>query len=218
MPKAPPSKGIIAVYKPVGMTSHDVVNVIRRMTGERRVGHAGTLDPLASGVLVVGIGREATRKLGEVVKKEKEYLATVRLGAFSTTDDEEGEKTEIAVSQKPSRRDVKKLLAGFVGIISQVPPRFSALKLGGKAAYKLARAGKEVSLAARKVEIKEIEFVSYRFPLIKLRVVTGPGVYIRSLARDIGEKLETGGYLAALERTRVGDFKKRDALKPFNLL
>jgi tRNA pseudouridine55 synthase len=153
--------------------------------------------------------------LGEVVKKEKEYFATVRLGAFSATDDGEGQKTEVIVSRKPSRKDVQNAIAGFMGVIPQIPPRFSALKRGGKVAYKLARAGKEVVLSPRKVEIKEIKLVSYHFPLIKLRVVTGPGVYIRSLARDIGDKLKTGGYLAGLERTRVGDFKKRDARKLF---
>lgn len=206
-------KDIFAVYKPVGPTSHDVVERIRKMTGVKKVGHAGTLDPLAKGVLVVGIGREATKKLHEAVQKEKEYIAKIRLGATSATDDEEGEKTAIAVRRKPSAAEVRKAALGFVGSILQTPPVFSAVKIRGKEAYKRARRGEEVELKPRPVEIKKIEVLGYRWPHLRLKVTTGPGAYIRAFARDIGEKLEVGGYLAALERTRVGEFKKEYAVR-----
>ena len=197
---------IFAFYKPKGITSHDAVNLVRRKTGERRVGHAGTLDPLASGVLVIGVGREATRRLGEIEKQEKEYEALLRLGISSTTDDEEGEKKENTVKEIPQLEKIEGILKDFEGEISQVPPIYSAIKIKGKAAYKYAREGKKVELKPRRVLIKEIKILEYKWPFLKLRVVTGPGVYVRSLARDLGEKLGTGGYLADLLRTRVGEY------------
>lgn len=208
---------IFAIYKPVGMTSHDVVDRVRRATGERRVGHAGTLDPLARGVLVIGVGREATQRLGEVVKKEKEYVAKIRLGATSTTDDAEGELRGCFISSHPKVRppaieDIEKTKKKFVGKILQTPPRYSAVKIRGKEAYKRARKGEDIELQPREVEIKEYEIISYEWPILEIRVVTGPGVYIRSLARDIGEALGVGGYLEDLERTRVGEFTKDKAL------
>lgn len=203
----------VAVYKPKGITSHDVINTLRHITGERRIGHAGTLDPLASGVLVVGIGREATRKLGEIVAKEKEYVATVRLGTESVTDDEEGDK-RIINSQFSiiNLSTISDQLSNFRGKILQTPPVYSAVKVSGKAAYKRARKGEVVKLKPREAEIKEIEILKYRWPDLTFRVVTGPGVYIRSLARDLGRALGTGGYLADLERTRVGEFTKERAI------
>lgn len=206
------SSQIFAILKPKGITSHDVIDKMREITGIKKIGHAGTLDPLASGVLVIGIGREATRKLSEMVKKEKEYLATVKLGLISTTDDEEGEKREVDVSEVPSVEQVRAVVRGFEGKISQVPPAYSAVKVKGKEAYKRARRGEKVELKPRMVEIKKIEIEKYEWPYLKLRVVTGPGVYIRSLARDIGKSLGIGGYLTELERTRVGDFTKGKAL------
>lgn len=203
---------IIAVWKPKGPTSHDVINQIRKITGEQKVGHAGTLDPLASGVLVVGIGRAATKELKKAVGSEKEYLATIRLGMTSTTDDEEGKKTIIS-DQLPVTGDrLKEKIQKFVGKIEQVPPAYSAVKVKGQEAYKRARKGERVELEPRRVEIKNIETLEYRWPLLKLRVITGPGVYIRSLARDIGNGLGVGGYLFDLERTRVGDYTKNRAL------
>jgi len=176
------------------------------MTGERRVGHAGTLDPLAEGVLVVGIGREATKKLATEVKKEKEYVTEIKLGETSTTDDEEGKKTKIK-SQKAKIKDIEKSLQKFKGIIWQTPPLYSAVKVKGREAYKYARKGKEVKLEPRKREVKGIEILEYEWPILKLRIVTGAGVYIRSIARDLGEELRTGGYLKNLVRTRVGEYK-----------
>ena len=208
-----PSEGIFAVYKRVGMTSHDVVAVVRRSTGQKRVGHGGTLDPCAKGVLVIGVGRPATKQLGQIVAKEKEYVTRIKLGWRSTTHDREGEKEEISVSAIPSIEQVREALETFRGVISQRPPRFSALKIGGRPAYKFARAKKPVDLAAREVEVQEIELLSYAWPIAEVRMVTGPGVYVRALARDLGETLGTGGYVEELERTRVGSFTADQALR-----
>lgn len=205
-------KGIIAVWKPAGISSHDMINRVRRASGIRTVGHAGTLDPLARGVLVVGVGRAATRQLAAIVRRDKEYRATVRLGMTSSTDDEEGEKTTHAVIVIPARETVDAAARGFVGAIMQTPPLYSALKIKGKPAYAYAREGNNITMQARPVVIKEIEVLSYAFPDIRARVVTGAGVYIRSLARDIGAALGTGGYLADLERTRVGEYTKEQCI------
>lgn len=201
---------IFAVYKPKGPTSHDIVDKVRKLTGEKTVGHAGTLDPLASGILVVGVGREATKRLHEAVGAEKEYIADIIFGAESTTDDAEGEKTPIVSTAEPSEAQIKAALQNFKGEIMQLPPQYSALKVGGKTAYSLARKGKVAPLEPRKVLIKEIEILEYRWPHLKIRVITGPGVYIRALARDLGRTLKVGGYLSDLERTRVGEFTKEN--------
>lgn len=210
---AVPTEGIFAVYKEEGMSSHDVVHKVRKATGQKRVGHAGTLDPCAKGVLVVGVGRAATKRLGEVVGTEKEYVTRVRLGWRSTTDDREGTKDEVQVSQIPSEERVREALAGFAGVISQRPPIYSALKIGGRPAYKLARAKKKIDLSERQVEAKEIEMIKYEWPYVEIRLVTGPGFYVRSFARDLGEALGTGGYVEMLERTRVGAFTSEQALR-----
>lgn len=207
------SGDIVAVYKDEGMTSHDVVDAVRRCTGEKRVGHAGTLDPCAKGVIVVGVGRAATRTLAAIVGKEKEYVVRVKLGWRSTSDDREGQKTQVPVSQIPSEDQIRQALKSFEGTISQRPPAFSAIKVGGRAAYKLARAHRPLDLAARQVEAKQIELLGYAWPFVDLRLVTGPGFYVRSLARDLGEMLGTGAYVEVLERTRVGTYAKENALR-----
>lgn len=203
---------IFAIYKPKGPTSHDIIDEIRKITGERRVGHAGTLDPLARGVLVIGVGREATKKLNEVVKKEKEYIAEIKFGEESSTDDEEGEKTACEAKLIPDAEQINSVVKTFCGIVEQAPPAYSAIRIGGKKAYELSRRGKPPEMKPRKVEIKKIEILNYKWPILKIRVVTGPGVYIRALARDIGRKLSVGGYLVDLERTRVGEFTKEKAI------
>ncbi|MDD5566826.1 MAG: tRNA pseudouridine(55) synthase TruB [Patescibacteria group bacterium] len=203
---------IFGIYKPAGPTSHDIIDRIRRITGIKKVGHAGTLDPLAKGVLVVGLGREATKQLAKVVTKEKEYLATVQLGEESTTDDAEGEKTKMAFDRFPIAEEVRAALEKFRGEILQTPPIYSAIKIKGRAAYKYARQGQAVRLEPRPVLIKKIELLDYNWPELKIKVVTGPGVYIRSLARDIGKNLSTGGYLKELERIRVGEYRKEGAI------
>ena len=205
--------GIFAAYKPKGITSHDVVDIVRKKTGVKRVGHGGTLDPLAEGVLVIAVGRENTKKLDEYVKGGKEYIAEVFLGDNSETDDSEGEKTEVNKKIKPNLIDIKTEIKQFVGKISQTPPIYSALKLQGQPAHRRVRKGQEIKLEPRVVEIQEIELLSYEYPIIKLKVACGPGVYIRSIARDLGEKLETGGYLKSLVRTRVGEFQLQNAIK-----
>ena len=201
-----------AVYKPKGPTSHDVVNKVRKITGVKTVGHAGTLDPLASGVLVIGVGKDATRALKEVVQEEKEYVARIKLGEESVTDDAEGEKKVHKVSVPPTRGEVEDATSKFCGNILQMTPVYSAAKVRGKRSYKHARQGRPISPGARQVEIKEIETLKYEWPYLTLRVVTGSGVYIRALARDIGRELKTGGYLFDLERTRVGEFTKEKAV------
>lgn len=199
-------ENIFAVYKPKGPTSHDIVDELRKITGIQKIGHAGTLDPLAEGVLVVGIGREATKKLNEIVAKEKEYEANIFLGEESSTDDAEGEKIGHEIQKIPSREEIKNILKSFLGVIEQVPPQFSAVKIGGKTAYSIARKGKTITLKPRKVEIKNIQIRKYEFPHLDIGVTCGPGAYIRALARDIGKKLNTGAYLSGLVRTRVGQY------------
>lgn len=210
--------GIFAVNKPKGMTSHDVVNQVRRITGVKRVGHGGTLDPLASGVLIIAVGRENTKQLDTFVKGEKEYIAKIRLGFHSSTDDEEGEKSPVVVEQIPTSKEVEVAVTSFIGKIQQIPPIYSALKISGTPAYKIARRREKSGskdlpvLKAREVFIKDIKILKYEFPLLEIKVNCGAGVYIRSLARDIGEKLKTGGYLKELTRTKVGKFGLKDCL------
>lgn len=205
-------KGIYAIYKPKGPTSNKILSQIKKITGEKKVGHAGTLDPLAQGILVIGIGREYTKKLRDMVNKEKEYIAKIKFGATSTTDDAEGEIVKFKVDKKPALKDIKEIIKKFIGNIKQEPPQFSAVKRQGKEAYKYARKGEKIQLGFRDIEIKDIEIIKYKWPYLEIKVITGPGAYIRSLARDIGKELKVGGYLASLERTRIGDFDKKKAL------
>jgi tRNA pseudouridine55 synthase len=198
----------LAVYKPKGPSSNQYLNRIRSLLNTKKIGHAGTLDPLASGVLVIGIGREATKQLSSLIKTDKEYIAEIKFGQCSTTMDEEGEK-EIKCEKKPEKFNlgiIKKELEKFIGEIKQMPPKYSALKINGQSAYKLARKGKDFDLKARIVNIYNIEVLKYEWPYLKSKVHCGSGVYIRSLAHDLGASLQVGAYLSNLERTRVGDF------------
>jgi tRNA pseudouridine55 synthase len=198
--------GVFAFYKPKGPTSNAFLNQIRRLTGVKKVGHAGTLDPLASGVLVVGIGPTGTKRLADLAGGEKQYIAKIKLGFESASDDEEGEKKEINPLLKPSREEIEQAFPKFIGEIKQVPPALSAVKVRGEEAYKRARRGEIFNVGAHSVEIKEIEILDYDFPYLTISVTTGPGVYIRSLARDLGRELGTGAYLTELERIRVDNF------------
>ena len=175
---------IIAVNKPKGPTSNQILSQIKKIIGIKKVGHAGTLDSLASGVSIIAIGRDSTKKISEEVKKEKEYIAKIKLGETSETDDEEGGKTVWGGVKVPEVSKVSKVLENFIGKIKQIPPIYSAIKVSGQESYKLARRGKPVKLKPREVEIKNIEILSYEYPLLKIKIITGPGVYIRSLARD----------------------------------
>lgn len=201
--------GLVVVDKPGGMTSHAVVARVRRTLGTRKVGHAGTLDPMATGVLVLGVER-ATRLLGHLMLTEKAYTATVRLGATTTTDDAEGEVTAATDASHVTEEQVREALLAFSGDIDQVPSTVSAIKVDGKRAYALARAGEEVELKARRVTIHEIEADGVRrergFLDLDLRVRCSSGTYIRAIARDLGAALGVGGHLTALRRTAVGPF------------
>lgn len=205
-------EGVFSINKPRGISSQRAVQIVkywaRRKTGDKniKVGHAGTLDPLATGVLVIAVGREHTAKIDTFVSAQKEYIGEVFLGKISTTDDAEGEKENVNVDRKPSREEVEKAVQSFVGDIAQTPPAYSAIKIDGQEAYKRVRRGEDVAMESRTVRIDAIEIISYKYPMIKIRVTCGKGTYIRSLARDIGEELKTGAYLASLERTRVGEF------------
>ncbi|MCX6781369.1 MAG: tRNA pseudouridine(55) synthase TruB [Candidatus Magasanikbacteria bacterium] len=203
---------IIALYKPVGPSSNQMLTKVKRAINIKKIGHAGTLDPLASGILVVGIGREATKQLWKPEFGEKEYETVITLGAYSTTDDSEGEKTLQLVTEIPTREMVETVINKFVGSFIQQPPTFSALKINGVPAYSLARKGKMVTLGGREVTIHSIELLSYEWPYIALRVHCDSGTYIRSLARDVGAELNVGGFMSSLVRTRVGPFLLKDAV------
>ena len=210
-PAGPAPDGLVVVDKPGGWTSHDVVARLRRLARTRRVGHAGTLDPMATGVLVVGVGR-ATRLLGHLSGTDKSYLATVRLGVVTGTDDAEGEVLRTASAAGVDRAAVLGALAGLTGEIEQVPPQVSAVKVAGRRSYALARAGQRVELAARRVSVHRLAVTGLRRPAdgdvldLDLEVDCSSGTYVRSLARDLGERLGCGGHLTALRRTRVGAF------------
>jgi tRNA pseudouridine55 synthase len=201
--------GLVIVDKPGGMTSHDVVARIRRMAGTRRVGHAGTLDPMATGVLIVGV-EKATRLLGYLSLTEKEYVVTIRLGQSTTTDDGEGEPSGGAPAAGVSAETLRAEVAKLTGDIWQVPPAVSAIKVGGQRAYKLTRAGAAPDLAARPVTVYEFTITGIRPAGERLdldaTIRCSSGTYIRALARDLGAALGTGGHVTALRRTSVGPY------------
>jgi tRNA pseudouridine55 synthase len=211
--KRPDLNGILVVDKPLGWTSAYVCRLIRSRTGGAKVGHAGTLDPLATGVLVICLGR-ATKRIPDLMDETKHYLATVDLSRTSTTEDLEGELKEVIVERQPSAEAVGQACAAFVGPIMQTPPMHSAVWIDGERAYKKARRGEQVAVRARPVVIDAITIVSYEWPMLVVDVQCRKGTYIRSLARDIGERLGTGGMLTALRRTRAGAFGVEDALSP----
>lgn len=202
--------GILLIDKPKGWTSFDVVakirGIIRKQTGQKKpkVGHTGTLDPLATGLMIVVVGKY-TKRAEEFSKLDKVYEVVMRLGQTSTTADDEGEKTVVS-DVKPELTEIQEALRSFVGDIRQIPPIFSAMKVNGQRAYKLARAGKEVRLEPRPVTIHSIELTGYRYPEVKFTAHVSSGTYIRSLVVDIGEKLGTGAYMSDLRRSKVGGF------------
>jgi tRNA pseudouridine55 synthase len=210
--------GLVVVDKPAGMTSHDVVGRCRRLFGTRKVGHAGTLDPMATGVLVVGIER-ATKILGLLTATDKSYAATIRLGQTTSTEDAEGELLQTVPAENVTDAAVDQAVAGLRGDIDQVPSAVSAIKVDGQRAYKLVREGKSVELAARRVRIDRFEVLATRrhpeVPAglvdVDVEVDCSSGTYIRALARDVGAVLGVGGHLVALRRTRVGRFALDEA-------
>jgi tRNA pseudouridine55 synthase len=213
---------ILLVDKPSGWTSFDVVAKIRGWRRHQytingikptkrylKVGHAGTLDPFATGLLVILLG-DATKQAESFLKLDKVYETAIILGFTSTTGDPEGEITSCS-SVQPSQAEVLSVLARFTGTIRQRPPAFSAIKIGGQRAYKLAREGKAVEIPERTVTIHSLELLEYAYPLVKVRAHVGSGTYIRSLAADIGTALDTGAYCQSLRRTRIGDWDIQDA-------
>src|SRR4051794_13974295 len=203
---------LLVLDKPGGMTSRDAVDrALRWFPRGTRVGHTGTLDPLATGVLVLCVG-SATRLTEYVQQMEKTYHTTVRLGARSDTDDADGTVTPVEEAVAPTREQLEACLQGFLGEIEQVPPAFSAAKVMGRRAYDLARRGEEVTLQPRKVQVYGIDVRRYEYPEVDLEVRCGKGTYIRSLARDLGQRLGCGGLVQVLRRTRVGPFDAADAV------
>ena len=201
--------GLVVVDKPAGLTSHDVVARVRRLSGTRKVGHAGTLDPMATGVLVLGVNR-ATRLLGHLLLKDKTYDATLRLGSSTTTDDAMGEVVSTASTEGLTEEAVLTALGAFVGTIDQVPSSVSAIKVDGRRAHERVRAGEEFELESRSIRVDSIEVHEIREAEsgidLDVSIRCSSGTYIRSIARDLGARLHTGGHLVALRRTAVGPF------------
>jgi tRNA pseudouridine55 synthase len=211
---------VLLIDKPKDWTSFDVVAKIRgtlrgilqpaETKTKVRVGHAGTLDPLATGLLIILVGK-ATKRQDEYMKKDKVYEVTMCLGTTTQTGDAEGEKNHVS-DARPSKPDIEKALQKFTGHLSQIPPAYSAIKIDGQRAYKLARAGKEVKIKPRKVTIYSIEQIEYEYPELKFTTEVSSGTYIRSLVTDIGEHLETGAYMTDLRRTKIGQFDVKNAM------
>lgn len=202
--------GIINVYKESGFTSHDVVAKMRGICGQKKIGHTGTLDPAAVGVLPVCLGL-GTKLCDMLADKDKEYVTELLLGTVTDTQDTTGTELE----RRPvtaTEEEVRRAILSFLGAYDQVPPMYSALKVNGKKLYELARSGVEVERKARRVQILELEILEIHLPVVRMRVVCSKGTYIRTLCADIGEQLGCGGTMQSLERTRVGNFRKEEAL------
>lgn len=204
--------GFILIDKGSGPTSHDVVAALRRITGIKKIGHAGTLDPLASGLLICAIGRSATKQISSVMKQDKVYEVEMILGAVSDTYDSQG-KIESRSERIVEREELLAILEKFKGKQEQVPPMYSAKKVAGKKLYELARQGVEIERKPCSIEIKTLELIDYQWPTLKLVVECSTGTYIRSLVHDIGQSLGVGAYMSALRRTSIGDFKIEQALR-----
>ncbi len=207
---------VVLIDKPKEWTSFDVVGKIRsklrQETGQKvKVGHAGTLDPLATGLLIILIGK-ATKRQDSYMKQDKVYEVSLKLGQTSTTADEEGEKTTVS-DVVPSQTEVEEAVHSFIGEISQIPPAYSAIKIDGQRAYKLAREGKEVTIEPRQVTVYTIDDLRYEYPMVYFTTKVSSGTYIRSLVTDIGHALQTGAYMTDLRRTSIGEFTVADAQK-----
>jgi tRNA pseudouridine55 synthase len=204
--------GFLLVNKPEGITSHDVVDRLRKITGVKKIGHAGTLDPFATGLLILAIGRESTKKIDEFVKKDKQYIADIQLGAKTDTYDKTGKLTYVQFEKDLSENKIKKVLFDFVGEIEQTPPMYSAKKMKGVKLYEMAREGVEIDRKPIRIKIHDIDLLNHESQTLRIDVKCGPGTYIRSLANDIGEKLGCGGYLKGLHRIAIGGFKVKQAV------
>ena len=220
--------GFLLIDKPAGPTSHDVVDRVRRITGQRRVGHAGTLDPFATGLLIVGVERGATREMQKLSGLDKTYVATFVLGAMSDTDDKEGKIEKVGDASSLTSEQISEAMKPFVGEIDQIPPAYAAIKINGKKMYEAARAGKPIEAPPRHVRVDRFELLEYLPParggnegggsiehdLTRIRVVIdcSSGTYVRSLARDLGKSLGVGGYAEELRRTRIGVFETKESI------
>jgi tRNA pseudouridine55 synthase len=206
--------GILLIDKPAGISSFGVVARVRwslsQIVGKKvKVGHTGTLDPFASGLMIIVVG-EYCKRAGEFSKLPKSYEAQARLGQVSSTGDPEGEITDVSARQ-PTKEEISAAIQPFIGEIQQTPPAFSAIKINGQRAYKLARAGQAVEMPSRTVTISRLELSDYSYPMVSISCDVGSGTYIRTLVQDIGEKLGTGAYTTALRRTKVGQWDIADA-------
>lgn len=199
-------EGFLLIDKPAGMTSHDVIARLRRLTGISRIGHAGTLDPFATGLLIVGVGRGATKRLGEYLGKSKEYVRTAVLGATSDTQDGTGEIILLPDPVMPGEAALREAMAKFIGPQQQIPPMYSAKKIGGKKLYELARKGMEVERKPSNIVIERLVLDSYAPPHFTFTALCSSGTYVRTLAHDIGAAVGTGAYLETLRRTTIGVF------------
>ena len=208
--------GLLNLNKPAGATSRQAVDIVQRLTRPAKAGHAGTLDPLATGVLVVCVGA-ATRLIGYVQRMPKRYTGTFLLGRQSPTEDIEGDVTDLPNAAVPTRDEIAAAAGRLIGRLEQRPPAFSALKVHGRPAYQLARQGKPVDLAPRPVEIHRIEIVAYQYPELVLDVSCGSGTYIRSLGRDLAESLGTSAVMSALTRLSIGPFSLEASVDPWEL-
>ncbi len=207
---------VLLIDKPLGWTSFDVIGRIRKIVNVKKVGHAGTLDPLATGLLIVCTGK-FTKRINEFMGQEKEYTGTITLGAVTPTYDLESDPEDFKDYSFVTEEKVREATAGFVGNIMQLPPAHSAIKVNGKRLYELARKGKEVQRELRPVTVSSFEIVQYEAPVMHFKIVCGTGTYIRSIANDIGAVIGCGGYLSSLQRTRIGDSLLVDAITPQQL-
>lgn len=205
--------GFILINKQPGPTSHDVVGKLRRITKIRRIGHAGTLDPFASGLLLIAVGRESTKKISQFVKLSKEYIADVFFGAETDTYDRDGKTTKKYECAEIDQEKVEEILKKFIGKQKQIPPMYSAKKVGGQKLYELARKNIEIEREPSDVEIYDLEILQYKWPILKLRIACSSGTYIRSLAFDIGRKLNCGAYLEELKRTKIGEYRVENSVQ-----
>jgi tRNA pseudouridine55 synthase len=203
--------GFLIIDKPKGITSHDVVARVRKLSGQRKVGHTGTLDPMATGVLLVGLG-QATRLIEYMVTSRKQYCAVIRFGVSTNTHDAEGEVTTKGDVSTLTEPDIKAALPQFTGEIQQIPPIFSAIKQDGRPLYKRARAGETVEVSPRSVSIYNLDWVNWETPDLTLNITCSSGTYIRSLARDLGQAVKTGAHLAGLTRTANGQWTLQQAV------
>lgn len=214
-------QGILLVDKPAGWTSFDVVNYVRKIVAQAegkkpknvKVGHSGTLDPFATGLLILLVGKDYTRRAAEFSKLDKTYEMTAILGQTSTTGDPEGEIMP-GSDRVPTEAEIRTELTKLTGVISQVPPVYSAIKVDGQRAYKLARAGKEVIIEPRQVTIHKLELIEYNYPELKLIADVSSGTYIRTLVDDLGKALGTGAYTSELQRIQIGSFSAKKAISP----